>query len=87
MAVSCGGGGGGAPKNNVNKSDNVHLEMVSMLLDGLLHLPSKTGLCYTVECSVCVSFSCWKLSKKGAEKKTSTLSWCRVKQRRIWELR
>ena len=26
--------------------------MVSILLDGLFHLPSKTGLCYTVECSV-----------------------------------
>lgn len=29
---------------------------------------------------MCLSFSCWKLRKKGAEIKTLTLSWCRMKQ-------
>lgn len=29
---------------------------------------------------MCLSFPCWKLRKKGAEIKTLTLSWCRMKQ-------
>lgn len=48
-------------------------------MDFSIFLPN-TGFCYTLECSVCLSFPCWKLRKKGAEIKTLTLSWCRMKQ-------